>query len=368
MVVVGTRPEIIRLSMVINAIHESFELILVHTGQNYDYELNEVFFQDLKLPKPHYFLNCNGKNACGTVGEIISKTHDVMCDERPDALLILGDTNSCLSAYSAKRLKIPVFHMEAGNRCFDQRVPEEINRKIVDAISDFNLPYSQISRSYLINEGFDPANICVTGSPMAEVLQNFRHQIENSEILDKYNLERKNYIVLSLHREENVEDACCLTQVFSALNQIIDDTNVRVYFSAHPRTRKRLQELQINLHENIIFSRPVGFFDYIKLQMNSLVTFSDSGTIFEESTILGFPAVSVRQTHERPEAFEVSGPVLASPRLNDLINAFKYVTSIPQHHEVPVDYKPTNVSEKVVKIILSYTGYINFYKWHKKER
>lgn len=365
MIVLGTRPEIIRLSEILKLAKKYFEVQLVHTGQNYDYELNQVFFENLGIYAPDHYLNASGQNACDTVGQIISKSYEVMQQNTPDALLVLGDTNSCLSAYSAKRLKIPVFHMEAGNRCFDQRVPEEINRKIVDSLADVNLPYSQISRSYLLAEGFDPAHIIVTGSPMYEVLNSNMSQIESSTILKKMGFNKGQYIVASVHREENVDNSAVLREILSGLNQITVQHDLPVLFSVHPRTRNKVQQLNFKLNKNIIMSKPLGFFDYNYLQCNSTFVISDSGTIFEEASILNFKALALRQTHERPEAFESSGVLLCSPGSLSMSEAASLIQKLPASKELPLDYSRVNVAEKVIKIIFSYVDHVNYYSWHK---
>lgn len=365
MIVIGTRPEIIRLSEVIKLANSYCELILVHTGQNYDYELNQIFFDELGLPAPHHFLGCSGQNPCEVIGQVISRSYGVMQDTNPDAVLILGDTNSCLSAYSAKRLKIPVFHMEAGNRCFDQRVPEEVNRRIVDALADINLPYSQISRSYLISEGVDPSRIIVTGSPMYEVLYAHNSRIQSCDILKKFNLEKGDYIVVSVHREENVDNEKNLRNILTGLNEIATQLNKRIIFSAHPRTRDKINKLKFSMNERIILSKPLGFFEYNNLQQNSLFVISDSGTIFEEASISSFRAMSLRQTHERPEAFETSGVLLCTPNVESMLSLSLLLQKLSIPTEIPVDYTRMNVAEKVIKIIYSYVGHVNFYSWHK---
>jgi UDP-N-acetylglucosamine 2-epimerase (non-hydrolysing) len=365
MIVLGTRPEIIRLSEVIKLVNSHCELVLVHTGQNYDYELNQIFFDDLGLPAPHHFLGCSGENPCEVIGQVISRSYDVMRENTPDALLVLGDTNSCLSAYSAKRLKIPIFHMEAGNRCFDQRVPEEINRKIVDTLADVNLPYSQISRSYLISEGFDPSRVIVTGSPMYEVLNANSTRIEECNVLEKFSLEKGNYIVVSVHREENVDNENNFDSVLNGLNQIASKLDKKIIFSAHPRTRSKINKLNFQLDSRIMLSKPLGFFEYNNLQRNSLFVISDSGTIFEESSILSFRAMSLRQTHERPEAFEASGVLLCSPNVESMLSASGLLGNLPIPSEIPIDYSRNNVAEKILKIIVSYVDHVNFYSWHR---
>ena len=366
MTVVGTRPEIIRLSRVMAALDRYFEHILVHTGQNYDFELNQVFFNDLGIRKPDYFLDAAGKTAAETIGLVIGRTDPVLRESQPDAMLVLGDTNSCLAALSAKRLKIPVFHMEAGNRCFDQRVPEEINRRIIDHISDINLPYSQIAREYLIREGLPPDRIIVTGSPMYEVINYYKTKIMASDILERLDLSPESYYVVSAHREENVDDA----KHFSDLVQIL--TNLahhgkRVIMTTHPRTRKRLESENVRLPGLVELHKPFGFTDYIKLQINAKTVLSDSGTITEESSILNFPALNIRQSHERPEGMEEGAVMLTGLSWNRVSQGLSLLDSQPRGSNrlmnIVRDYDVPNVSEKVARIILSYTDYINRVVW-----
>ena len=366
MTVVGTRPEIIRLSRVMAALDRYFEHILVHTGQNYDFELNQVFFNDLGIRKPDYFLDAAGKTAAETIGLVIGRTDPVLRESQPDAMLVLGDTNSCLAALSAKRLKIPVFHMEAGNRCFDQRVPEEINRRIIDHISDINLPYSQIAREYLIREGLPPDRIIVTGSPMYEVINYYKTKIMASDILERLDLSPESYYVVSAHREENVDDA----KHFSDLVQIL--TNLahhgkRVIMTTHPRTRKRLESENVRLPRLVELHKPFGFTDYIKLQINAKTVLSDSGTITEESSILNFPALNIRQSHERPEGMEEGAVMLTGLSWNRVSQGLSLLDSQPRGSNrlmnIVRDYDVPNVSEKVARIILSYTDYINRVVW-----
>lgn len=367
MVVVGTRPEIIRLSEVIKAIDKYFELILVHTGQNYDYTLNQIFFDEFGLKKPDYYLDSPGKNLGETVGNIISKSYNVMNEVKPDCILVLGDTNSCLAAYSAKRLKIPIFHMEAGNRCFDFNVPEEINRRIVDHVSDVNLAYTENARRYLINEGIKSDFLYVTGSPMAEVLTKNMSSINNSDVLDRLNLKEKDYFVVSAHREENIDIDCNFLELVNSLNKIAKKYNKRIIFSTHPRTAKRIKEKNISFNSLITNLEPLGFFDYVALQKHAYCVLSDSGTIPEESSILNFPGVSMRNSTERPEALDAGSIVLGSVREKDLLNAIEIaVNSYVDNRENPVrDYRDLNVSEKVVKIIQSYYNIINERTWKK---
>lgn len=368
MVVVGTRPEIIRLSSVIKAIDKYFNLVLVHTGQNYDYTLNQVFFEEFGLKEPDYYLNSPGKNLGETVGNIISKTYDVIDKEKPDCLLVLGDTNSCLAAYSAKRLKVPIFHMEAGNRCFDFNVPEEINRRVVDHVSDVNLCYTENARRYLINEGIKNDFLYVTGSPMAEVLYSNMESINNSSILQKLKLNEKDYFVVSAHREENIDIEENFNELVNSLNEIAEKYKKRIIFSTHPRTAKKIKEKNIKFNPLIENLEPLGFFDYVALQKKAYCVLSDSGTIPEECSILNFPGVSMRNSTERPEALDAGSVVLGSVRVRDLMNAIDLaVNSYVEGKENPVkDYRDLNVSEKVVKIIQSYYNIINERTWKKK--
>lgn len=367
MVVVGTRPEIIRLSEVIKAIDKYFELILVHTGQNYDYTLNQIFFEEFGLKKPDYYLDSPGKNLGETVGNIISKSYDVIEKEKPDCLLVLGDTNSCLAAYSAKRLKVPIFHMEAGNRCFDFNVPEEINRRVVDHISDVNLAYTENARRYLINEGIKNDFLYVTGSPMAEVLYKNMESINNSNVLKNLNLQEKDYFVVSAHREENIDIDSNFLELVKSLNKIAEVYKKRIIFSTHPRTAKKIKEKGIKFNSLITNLEPLGFFDYVALQKHAFCVLSDSGTIPEESAILNFPGVSMRNSTERPEALDAGSIVLGSVREHDLLNSIELaVNSFQEKKENPVkDYRDINVSEKVVKIIQSYYNIVNERTWKK---
>ena len=370
--VVGTRPEIIRLSRVIFALNESKSInhILIHTGQNYDYELNQIFFDNFNIPKPNYFLNAAGGSASSTIGNIISSVEKILVEINPDAFLVLGDTNSCLCAIPAKKLKIPVFHMEAGNRCFDQRVPEETNRKIVDHIADINLTYSDIAREYLLKEGISPQKIIKTGSPMYEVLNHNLTAINKSDILDKLNLKPNEYFVVSAHREENIEDKNNFNNLINTLNLIAEKYNFPVIFSTHPRTNNKINELDVRFHSNIIISKPFGYFDYNKLQLNSFMVLSDSGTISEESSILNFKALNIREAHERPEAMEEASVVMTGLNSNTILNSIEHVKNqkIFEKRSINLvnDYAKNNVAEKVVRIILSYTGYINKFTWLKE--
>lgn len=368
--IVGTRPEIIKLSRVICELDKFVDHVLVHTGQNYDYELNEIFFNDLEIRKPDYFLNAVGDSLAQTIGNIITNIDEVLLKEQPDAIVLLGDTNSCLSAIAAKRRKIPIFHLEAGNRCFDQRVPEEINRKIVDHLSDINLVYTEHARRYLLAEGFKPEMIIKTGSPMKEVLNYYKNQIDNSNVLVDLELNKNEYFIVSSHREENVDNEANFLNFLDSLNAIAINFGKPVIVSTHPRTRKRLKEVKnLSLNENIKFLNPLGFFDYIKIQQNSACVISDSGTITEESSILNFPAVTIRQAHERPEGMDVGTLVMCGLESEKVIDAIKLVMS--QHKEnsdnikLVEDYNVDSVSTKVLRIIYSYTDYVNKKVWFK---
>jgi len=366
--VVGTRPEIIRLSRVISKLDQECDHILVHTGQNYDYELNEIFFDDLKIKKPDYFLNSAKETASATIGDIIKNIEPILDGELPDALLVLGDTNSCLSTITAKRKKIPIFHFEAGNRAFDQRVPEEINRKIVDHISDINLTYSQISREYLIAEGFPAERVIKIGSPMKEVLMHHLSDIKKSKILHKLRLKKDEYILVSCHREENVDDSLNLKILFESFNKISKLLNIPILISTHPRTRKRLDELNLKLEKNIILHKPFGFLDYVNLQINSMAVLSDSGTISEESSILGFRALNIRESHERPEAMEESTVMMTGIDERNILNCLNILLNKKLdmgRSPIVKDYDVEDVSKKIVEIIHSYTNYVNKRVWLK---
>jgi len=368
--VVGTRPEIIRLSEVIKRLDESpgIEHILVHTGQNYDYELNEVFFSDLGLRKPNHFLNAAGGNATTTIGQIIINIDPVLEKEQPDAFLVLGDTNSCLCAIPAKKRHIPIFHMEAGNRCFDQRVPEETNRRIVDHISDINLTYSDIAREYLLREGLSADRIIKTGSPMFEVLQANMEKIDNSEVLKKLSLEKEKYFVVSAHREENI-NSTNFDKLVAVLNQIAVDYKLPIIVSTHPRTRNKINEKGVIFHPLIQLMKPLGFHDYNHLQKNAKAVLSDSGTISEESSIMNFPALNIRDAHERPEAMEEASVMMVGLNLEIILQALNLLQRQKrggQRTLQPVsDYSKPNVSEKVLRIIISYTDYVNRNVWSK---
>lgn len=369
--VVGTRPEIIRLACVLRALdaNEAIEHILVHTGQNYDYELNEIFFEDFGIRKPDYFLNAAGKNASETVGNIIIKIDPLLEKIAPDAFLVLGDTNSCLCAIPAKKRKIPIFHMEAGNRCFDQRVPEETNRKIVDHVADINLTYSDIAREYLLREGLSPDRVIKTGSPMYEVLHQFKTKIEASNVLQDLGLEKDKYFVISSHREENINNPKNFKGLMESLNHIAETYNFPVIVSTHPRTRNMLDSKKIDTHKNIQFLKPLGFSDYNALQFNSFAVLSDSGTISEESSILNFRALNIREAHERPEAMEEASVMMVGlnpERILQGLKALEVQKRNPERNFREVsDYSMPNVSEKVVRIIISYVDYVNRVVWSK---
>ena len=368
MTVVGTRPEIIRLSAVINKLDksEAIEHILVHTGQNYDYELNEVFFEDFKLKKPDYFLNSAVGTAIETIGNILINIEKVIDKEKPDAFLILGDTNSCLTAIAAKRRHIPIFHMEAGNRCFDQRVPEETNRKIVDHIADMNLTYSDIAREYLLREGLLPDRVIKTGSPMYEVIKSKLDDIDNSDVLNKLNLEKNKYFVVSAHREENINSERNFLNLVESLNSIADKYNFPVIVSTHPRTRKMIEEKGVKFNPLINLLKPLGFNDYVKLQIESKAVLSDSGTISEESSILKFKALNLREAHERPEAMEEASVMMVGLKKERILQGLEILETQEKDTLREVyDYSMPNVSDKVLRIILSYTDYINRNVWRK---
>lgn len=371
MTVVGTRPEIIRLSAVINKLEESeaIEHILVHTGQNYDYELNEVFFEDFNLKKPDYFLNAATGTAVETIGNILVKIDPILEEVKPDAFLVLGDTNSCLCAIAAKRRKIPIFHMEAGNRCFDQRVPEETNRKIVDHIADVNLTYSDIAREYLLAEGLPADQIIKTGSPMFEVLRSKKSDIEKSDILNRLGLKKEKYFVVSAHRDENINSDKNFRGLVDSLNSIAKLYNFPVIVSTHPRTRKKIEEKGIKFHENIQLIKPLGFNDYNHLQLYSKAVLSDSGTINEESSILGFRALNIREAHERPEAMEEASVMMVGLNKERILQSLNVLeTQNRTTLSIVNDYSMSNVSEKVLRIILSYTDYINRVVWQTEGR
>lgn len=367
--IIGTRPEIIRLSRVIAALDRYVDHVIVHTGQNYDFELNQIFFDDLGIRKPDYFLEAAGKNAAETAGLVISRAYTALVNIKPDAVLILGDTNSCLAAYAAKRLKIPAFHMEAGNRCFDQRVPEEINRKIVDHISDINMPYSAISREYLLREGFPPDRVIKTGSPMLEVLHYYMPRIRKSKIRNMLKLKDRNYFVVSCHREENVDDEDNFHNLIDMLKNLSKERRKRIIMTTHPRTRKRMEQNRIKLPLLVELHKPFGFYDYVNLQIHARAVLSDSGTITEESSILNFPALNIRQAHERPEGMEEGAVMMTGLSWHQIREALALLETQPAVNKrllrIVEDYNVPNVSEKVVRIILGYTDYVNQVVWRK---
>jgi UDP-N-acetyl-L-fucosamine synthase len=367
MTIVGTRPEIIRLSRIIITLDKHCEHILVHTGQNYDYELNEVFFEELSIRKPDIFLEAAGKTAAETIGNVIAKVDTVLEKEQPDAVLILGDTNSALTAVSAKRRKIPIFHMEAGNRSFDQRVPEEINRKIVDHTADINLTYSDIGREYLLREGFPPDQIIKTGSPMFEVLNYYMKGIQDSNILERLELIEENFFLLSAHREENIDSDYNFERLVLSINKVADKYNLPIIVSTHPRTQKRIDSLKTEFNSNVQLLKPLGFMDYNKLQMTARVVISDSGTITEESSILNFPAINIREAHERPEGMEEGAVMMTGLNPERILQAIDVLKTQPRKEDRALrlvsDYSMANVSDKVLRIILSYTDYVNRVVW-----
>lgn len=368
MIILGTRPEIIRLSACIKACDRYFNNILVHTGQNWDYTLNQIFFEDLGLRAPDYYLDSVGKTLGETMGNIIARSYDVLQKEQPDALLILGDTNSTLAAISAKRLKVPIFHMEAGNRCFDQNVPEEINRKIVDHISDINLPYTEHSRRYLLSEGFRKEHIFVTGSPMQEVLQECMDKIDASDILQRLGIEKSKYIIVSAHREENIDNEQNFMSLMNAINSIAERYQMIVIYSTHPRSMKFIEQRNFKFNPLVQNMKPFGFFDYNKLQKNSYCVLSDSGTLSEESAMLGFPGIILRTSTERPEVLDKGTVIIGGITGKDIEQAIDLAVamSINQERvELAQDYKDFNISAKIVKIIQSYTKIINKNIWNK---
>jgi UDP-N-acetylglucosamine 2-epimerase (non-hydrolysing) len=367
MTVVGTRPEIIRLSRVMARLDQYTEHVLVHTGQNYDYELNEIFFKDLEVRKPDHFLQAAGVSAADTVGKVVSSIGALLMDVKPDALLLLGDTNSCMSVIAAKRAKVPVFHMEAGNRCFDQRVPEELNRRIVDHASDVNMPYSDIARGNLLREGIAPDLVIKTGSPMFEVLDYYRSAIEASDVLERMELQPAKYFLVSVHREENVDLAYNFRSMVAMLNVLADEFALPIIVSTHPRTRNRIDKEGVTFHPLIRLMKPLGFFDYNKMQMNARAVLSDSGTITEESAILNFPALNIRETHERLEGMEEGAVMMVGMNSERVLQALTILTDQPRGGErlirAVADYSMPNVSDKVVRIIHSYTDYVKRVVW-----
>lgn len=371
MSVVGTRPEIIRLSRVLAALDRHTDHVLVHTGQNYDYELNQVFFDDLGVRKPDYFLNSaeGSTSAANTIGNLITSVDRVLGEVQPEAMLVLGDTNSCLSVIPAKRRKVPIFHMEAGNRCFDLRVPEETNRRIVDHTADINLTYSTIARDYLLREGLPPDQVIKTGSPMYEVLHHYMPQIRASDALSRLELEAGRYFVVSAHREENIESDHSFTKLVQVLNAVAEDHDLPVVVSTHPRTRKRVEATGARFHPQVRLMKPLGFHDYISLQMNAKAVLSDSGTITEESSILNFPALNLREAHERPEGMEEASVMMVGLEVERVRQGLAILASQPRGEErslrLVADYAMPNVSEKVLRIIHSYTDYVNRVVWKK---
>jgi UDP-N-acetylglucosamine 2-epimerase (non-hydrolysing) len=369
MTVVGTRPELIRLSRVIAALERETDHILVHTGQNHDFELNEIFFRDLKIRTPDHYLDAAGKSAAETIGQIITKVDPVLQEVKPEAVLILGDTNSCLAALPAKRRHIPVFHMEAGNRCFDQRVPEEINRKIVDHISDVNLPYSTIAREYLLREGFPPDRVIKTGSPMFEVLSHYAAEIQASNVLSDLGLQEQAYFLVSAHREENVDSPELLRHLGLVLGALAQTYGKRIIFSTHPRTRKAVEAGKLVVPKLVEFHRPFGYLDYVKLQTNAAAVLSDSGTITEESSILNFPALNIREAHERPEGMEEGSVMMTGLNPERVLQGLEILSRQRRGPDrtlnIVRDYEIGDVSEKVLRIILSYVDYVHLNVWHK---
>lgn len=369
MTIVGTRPEIIKLAETIKACDRYFDHVLVHTGQNWDHTLNEVFFQELELRKPDHFLESVGNDLGETIGNIVAKSYAILSQEKPDALLILGDTNSALSAISAKRLKIPIFHMEAGNRCFDENLPEEINRKLVDHISDINLPYTEHARRYLMGEGIRKEHVFVTGSPMHEVINQYRDKIDDSKVLDTLGLEKDNYILVSAHREENIDNEDNFFSLMTALNDVAEKYQLPLIYSTHPRTQKMLERRGFKHHDLVRNLKPFGFFDYNKLQMDSFCVLSDSGTLAEESNILGFCGVSLRTSTERPEVLDKGSFMIGGIKTEDVIQAIELSRSLKHNNKsgLPaIDYQDANVSTKVVSLIQSYTKIVNDVVWRKK--
>lgn len=372
MTVVGTRPEIIKLSRVIPELDKYTKHVLVHTGQNFDYELNEIFFNELKLRKPDYFLNAAGKTATETITNVITKVDLLLEKEMPDAFLVYGDTNSCMSVIPAKKRKIPIFHMEAGNRCFDQRVPEEVNRKIVDHLSDINMPLSEHARRYLLSEGLRPETIIKTGSPMTEVLAFHEEEINKNRILEREGLKKGEYFIVSAHREENIDSPQNFSNLLDTLSAIVQKYKKKVIVSTHPRTKKKLESIGfVNNNPLIEFMKPFGFLEYVKMERNAFCVISDSGTITEEASILHFPAIMIRQAHERPEGMDEASVVMSGLRSDRVIESIDLVTSQYADDNNSIhsikDYAPDNVSKKVVRIILSYTDYVNRVVWHKNE-
>lgn len=368
MTILGTRPEIIRLSAVIKKADKVFNHVLVHTGQNYDYELNEIFFKELQIRKPDYFLSVAGKHLGETMGGILAKSYEVIDKEKPDAVLILGDTNSALSAISAKRLKVPVFHMEAGNRCWDWNVSEMINRRVVDSIADINLPYTENSRLYLIEEGIDPKTIFVTGSPMAEVLKMYKENIEKSDVLSRLNLKSGKFILVSSHREENIDQEHNFNNLMNAINEIAEHYQLPIIYSVHPRSKKWIEKRNFKFQPLVQQLKPLGFFDYNKLQTEAFCVLSDSGTLSEESAMLNFPGVLIRNSTERPEALDSGSVVIGGIKTVDIIRSIQLALALKDEKiALNKDYLSYNVSSKVVKIIQSYTSIVNMTTWLKRD-
>ncbi len=369
MTIVGTRPEIIRLSRIIPKLDKYFNHILVHTGQNHDYELNEIFFSDLKIRKPDHFLGAAGKNAAESIGQIIIEADSILGQEAPQAVLILGDTNSCLSAIPAKRRKIPIFHMEAGNRCFDQRVPEEINRRIVDHIADINLPYTSIAREYLLAEGLPADRIIKTGSPLFEVINYYQPSIDDSDILNRLNIKKNEFFLVSAHREENIDSIPNLVNLSLSLNTIAKEYDLPIIVSTHPRTRKRIETEGMEFHKNIVLLKPLGFHDYNHLQKSAKAVLSDSGSINEESSIMNFPALNIREAHERPEGMEEAVVMMVGLDTDRILQALQILETQPSGEErvleLVKDYSMPNVSDKIVRIIISHIDYIKRNVWHE---
>ena len=370
MTIVGTRPEIIKLSRVIAEMEKFTKHILIHTGQNYDYELNEIFFDELEIKRPDYFLDAAGSSVAETIGNVIAKSDIIINEHKPDAILLYGDTNSCLSVISAKRRQVPVFHFEAGNRCFDQRVPEELNRKIVDHLSDINLPLTEHARRYLLNEGIKPETVIKTGSPMKEILNYYMPKIKKSSVLKDLNLKPNDFFIVSAHREENIDYDKNFNDLLESLIEIVNVFKKRIIVSTHPRTMKKLIEInKINLNKKIEFMKPMGLFDYVKLQMEAYCVVSDSGTITEESSILNFPAITIRHAHERPEGMDEGTLIMTGLGKMNIIDAIKIVVSQNQkdirNFRLVKDYDVDNFSKKVTKIVFSYFDYINRTVWHK---
>lgn len=369
MTIVGTRPEIIRLSRIINKLDLNCDHLLVHTGQNYDYELNEIFFKELGIRSPDVFLGAAGSTASETIGQVIIAADRVMQEHGPEALLLLGDTNSCLSVIPAKRHKIPIFHMEAGNRCFDFRVPEEINRRIVDHISDINLTYSDIAREYLLREGVPSDQVIKTGSPMREVIDYYRVRIDASDVLRQLGVTEQKYLLMSVHREENVDSPENLSKLFNLINALVDKFQMPVIFSTHPRTRKRIEVMGLSISPLVHFHKPFGFLDYVRLQIGAYVVLSDSGTITEESSILNFPALNLREMHERPEGFEEGSVMFVGMDIERVMQGISVLAAQSRGEQrllqLVNDYSPLNVSDKVLRIILSYTNFVNRKIWCK---